>query len=252
MKLSYLPEFAVLIAAHARQICAEPSRLNDDIVGQQYIACRDRANHWMGEIDRTGGSGSFSAESLLASRHPLIDLAERILLNDVLIRSWASVLVLVDRSHTGQNLESIARNLHLSQMVIRHRVINRVLSATGPTREEVQHINGLRERVERWTDMVIGQLDPDIREDFAFQPSRATDFATTYSRDGMQGAGPDSHVWRLVLTGIRSAFCKTVPGSSLVSSDDRSLITSILAGLSPEITKLTRDELGPRIGSLRL
>lgn len=252
MKLSYLPEFAVLVTAHAKQICAEPLLLNDDIVGQQYIACRDRANHWMGEIDRTSGSGSFSAESLLASRHPLIDLAERILLNDILIRSWASVMVLVDRSNKVQNLESIARNLHLSQMVIRHRVISRVLSATGPTREEIQHINGLREKVERWTDMLIGQLGPQIQEDFAFQPSRAKDFATTYSRDGVEGAGPDSHVWRLVLTGIRSAFSKTVPGSSLVSSDDRNLLTSILAGLSPEVTKLTRDELGPRIGSLRL
>ena len=137
-------------------------------------------------------------------------------------------------------------------MVIRHRVISRVLSATGPTREEIQHINSVREKVERWTDMLIGQLDPEIHEDFAFQPSRANDFATTYRRDGIEGVGPGSHVWRLVLTGIRSAFSRTVPGSSLVSADDRNLITSILAGLSPEVTKLTRDELGPRVGSLRL
>lgn len=250
MKLSYVPELAVLLTAHSRLISNEPALLSDDIIGQQYIACRDRANRWMTEIERTSKTDAFSAECLLANRHPLIDLSERILVNDILIRSWAAILVLVDRRASASRLESIARNLHLSQMVLRHRVISRVLSATGPSREDVKHVSAVRERVERWTDMLLGQMDDEVRKDFAFQPERARDFAKTYGRTGEPG--PDSHVWRLVLTGIRSAFLRAVPDSSLVSADDRNLITAILAGLSPKVTQLTRDELGPRVGSLQL
>ncbi len=250
MKLSYLPEFTALLAAHVRLICAEPGRLDADTVGQIYIAARDRSNRWMQEIKRASETDAFTAESLLANRHPLVDLAERILLNDLLIRTWAGIMVSVDHVNETKSLESIARNIHLSQMVSRHRVISRVLSSTALTPADASHVNCIREKVERWTDMLMGQLSSEVHEQFAFQPERAADFANTYNHD--RQPGPDSHVWRLVLTGVRSAFSRDIPDSSLVSPDDRNLITAILAGLSPEVTKLTRDELGPRVGSLQL
>lgn len=250
VRLSYIPEFAALLAAHSRLIAAEPSRFSDAVIGQQYIACRDRSNRWMQEVERSASTDAHTAESLLANRHPLVDIAERILVNDVLIRSWAAVLVLVDRSHEAGRIESMARNTHLNQMVIRHRVLSRMVSATGPTKDETSHVNTVREKVERWTDMLMSQLDADVRKDFAFNPKRADDFATTYNDD--RAHGPESHVWRLVLTGIRSAFQREVPESSLVSADDRVVISTILAGLSPEVTQVTRDELGPHVGSLKL
>ncbi len=250
VRLSYLPEFAALLVAHARLIAAEPSRITDDIIGQQYIACRDRANHWMQEVDRTSGAEAFSAESLLASQHPIVDLAERILVNDVLIRSWAAVLTMTDRTHSVGRMDSIARNMHLGQLVLRHRVLSRVLANSGATNEEIKHVNVVREKVERWTDMLIGQLDPTASKDFAFQPDRASDFARTYSNSAE--SGPDNAVWKLILGGIRSAFRKEIRDSSLVSPDDRAVITAILAGVGPEVTRLTLPELGPRVGSLKL
>lgn len=250
VKLSYLPEFAALLSAHVRLICAEPSRLDADVVGQIYVAARDRSNRWMQEINRTSESDAFSPESLLARRHPLVDMAERILLNDILVRTWAGIMVSVDKVNEQATLGAIARNLHLGQMVLRHRVISRVLASNAVTSEETAHVNGVREKVERWTDMLMGQLEKSVRAQFAFQPDRADDFANTYSRDNKTGA--DSHVWKLVLTGVRSAFGRDIPDSSLVSADDRNLIMTILAGLSPAVTRLTRDELGPRVGTLQL
>lgn len=229
-------------------IVAEPERFTESVLGQQYVACRDRSNRWMQEVERCAGDDVCAAESLLANRHPLVDIAERILINDLLVRTWSAVLVMVDRTNSLNRIEPMARNTHLNQMVVRHRVLSRLVSATGPSRDEVNHVNAVREKVERWTDMLVGQLRPDVQKDFAFQPSRAQDFASTYNSDGSQG--PESHVWRLVLTGIRSAFQREVPNSSLVSADDRTVITAILSSLSPAVTQLTPGELGPRVGTL--
>ncbi len=250
MKLSYVPELAALIAAHADLIAAEPERLTDDVLGQQYIACRDRSNRWMQEIDRYSGTNAFSAESLLARRHPLADLAERILINDVLIRTWAATLALADLTSESRRTATIARNLHLGQMVIRHRVLSRVVASSGPTRSEVNNVNSVREKAERWADMLIGQLGHDLARDFAFQPRRAEDFSRCYHADDKQRQS--SHVWQLILTGVRSAFHSQIPESAVVSGDDRTVISTILAALSPEVTLLTRGELGPRVGSLQL
>lgn len=248
MNLSYLPEFAALLAAHASDICKEPERLNDHIVGQQYIAARDRANRWMQEINRTSTTEGFSAESLLAGVHPLVDIAERVLVNDVLVRTWAAVLTLVDRVNDLQQYECFARNIHVSQMVIRHRALTRVQGSVAPTPREAEHIKTVRQKVERWTDMLLGQLDPEVRKEFAFQPDRADDFAKTYIRR----EDDRRYVWKLILSGLRNAFSNLVPDSSMVSRDDRRVLTSILAGLSPDITQLTPEELGPQVGSLKL
>lgn len=250
MKLKYLPELAALIVSHADEIADDPTRVNEEVLGQLYIACRDRSNRWMTEIDRCASQDGFLAEALLANRHPLVDLTERILINDILIRTWAAVLVRVDKANKLERIESLARNLHLGQMVLRHRVLSRVLASTTITSDEIKQVNVVREKVERWTDMLIGQLGIDSHKDFAFQPERAADFEKTYTR--RKTDGPNAHVWRLVLTGLRAGFKKCLPDSSLVSSDDRNVVTTILAALSPDVTSLTREELGPRVGTLKL
>ncbi len=249
MKLGYLPEFATLIAAHARLIAAEPSRLTDDIIGQQYIACRDRANNWMGELERTKGAGAFSAESLLASQHPLVDLVDRILTNDMLIRVWASVLSMIDRTHEMGRFESIAKNMHSGQLVIRNRALRQISDNSALTSEELKHVEAMKTKVERWTDLLLGQLPQAVSQQFAFDAGRARDFASTYQL--IDPRGPRNPVWSLVLGGVRTAFHRELPHSSLVSADDRAVLTSILAGLSPNVTRLTYGELGPRSGSLK-
>lgn len=249
MKLGYLPEFATLLAAHARLIAAEPSRLTDEVIGQQYVACRDRANNWMRELERANGAEAFSAESLLANQHPLVDLTDRVLTNDMLIRTWCAVLMLTDRTHELGRFESIAKNIHLSQSVLRNRALRQTLENSAPTPTEVNHVNAMKTKVERWTDLILGQLPEDIRVQFAFDADRARDFAQTYQL--VDPRGPKNPVWGLVLAGIRTAFHRELPESSLVSPDDRTVLTSVLAALSPTITRLTLDELGPRAGTLK-
>ena len=250
VKLKYLPELAALIVSHADEIAREPDRVSDEVLGQLYIACRDRSNRWMGEIDRCASQDGFLAEALLANRHPLVDLTERILINDILIRTWSAVLVQIDKTNKLNRIESLARNLHLGQMVLRHRVLSRVLASTTVTPDEIKQVNAVREKVERWTDMLIGQLDRRVQKDFAFQPDRAADFEKTYTRKGTKGA--NAHVWRLVMTGMRAGFKRCLPDSSLVSADDRNVVTTILAALSADVTNVTREELGPRVGTLQL
>lgn len=238
MRLNYLPEFTALLVAHAQRIATHPEQVTQEAIGRVYLAFRDRSNRLLQEVDHATRADELFGGSAHGP-HPLISLGRRILINDLLVRVWCAIAVHVDETRETKEIAPIARNVHLNQMILRHRVLSRILAARTTTARDIAGINSLRERVERWCDMLLGQLPVSARQSYAFDSRRVSDFGTAYGRE----PGPSNHAWPLVLAGLRGAFERDLPASECVSPDDRAVLIALLRTVNTQVTWISNEEL---------
>ena len=158
----------------------------------------------------------------------LADLAERILVGEILNRVWVTTLISWDRRYNTKCAEPIARNVMLGHMLTRHQVLS-VIQKSGWVNDEQRHrIEQVNRRVQRWSDMLTSHLlhRYDLW-DLAYDEDRARDFADSNLRQNIND--PKSRVWNLILVGLRLAFPDRGNDTVLTTDLDREIIRAVIA-----------------------
>ncbi len=89
-------------------------------------------------------------------------VVQEILLSEMLSRVWSATMVAHDDYQRTDELHGVAHSIHIGQIEAKNRALKILLSVELESSEVFERLNQLRRKVERWTDLLLGQL-PDSR-----------------------------------------------------------------------------------------
>lgn len=200
-----LVQLATVIAAHGDSFVEGAQRVSASSLNDYWTASRCRFDRW-GRILKEFTSAVHRSRSDAAQAWPEIrPVIEEILLSEILTRVWGGVLFEHDRRLGVGESDPISRSIMMGHLEARHRTLALLLHGPGVGTVAAVELNRLRNRVERWIDMLIGGLlQNDAIEAFAVDPERAREFAA--ETNNRQRNPLEHHAWQLTLASLQAAF----------------------------------------------
>lgn len=153
---------------------------NDDqpllIASSYWVASKSRIQRWLTSIKMF--------EKDIKDPQPNHDpwaaleiVIQEVIQSELLTRVWAATVLSHDWYRRSDELHGLAHSVHLSHSEVKNRALRLMLNCENDQVEAVQRLNGLVHRMERWTDVFLGQLPfNDIAIQFAFDKKRVEDF----------------------------------------------------------------------------
>jgi hypothetical protein len=115
-------------------------------------------------------------------------VVQEILISEMLTRIWSATVLTPDWYHQQHEMHGLAHSIHVSHIEAKNRAIRILLTGQAANEEAFDRINGLRRRIERWTDLFLGQLPMgDKAAMFGFDRNRVVDF----NREQRESSGPE-------------------------------------------------------------
>lgn len=124
---------------------------------------------------------------------------------EMLIRIVTAVFTAADQRRNQCQAEPIARSLFLSFLDVKRLVLLVLVSEKHLSMDSLKRINRTRRTIERWTDLLLGQLVLRFGvEEFAHNISRAKDFGEDQS--SQTNPTHPTQIWDLIKAGLRISF----------------------------------------------
>ena len=220
-----LLELAALLASHGPLLVEHSAALPEESLQQYWNASQCRLDRW----------GRRLKQIQRQTHDPdLAGVLEEILTGEVLTRVWTAVVAGHDRRHRSDQAEPIARSVLMGHLEARWRVLSLLTSTSQISVPEAMRLDRLRNRAERWADLLLGYLSGvcNARE-FAVDPARVEDFAQDLrSPAGLRGG---RQAWNLVQASLRAAFGQGLARSSPNADLNAQIAASILSCFPPEL-----------------
>ena len=110
---------------------------------------------------------------------PAIEIViQEIFISEMLTRVWSAIMIIHDDEQKTDELANIAHSIHIGHVEAKNRAMRLLLEDPTANPESFDQLNKLRRKVERWTDLLLGQL-PNLETAtlFAYQANRVADFS---------------------------------------------------------------------------
>ncbi len=189
-----------------------------------WTSSRIRLNRWttalkMFEQDFTDSTPSHDPWPALSI------VVQEILMSELLTRVWAAVVSSHDWYRQSDEMHGLAHSVHVGHIEAKNRAFRVMLEGRELNEEMFDQMNALRRRIERWTDLFLGQL-PSASESakFAFDRSRVADF----NEEQNESFGPD-HTIRLKV--LAASFSSDLLRSNIDFAANPDLNREIAAGI---------------------
>ena len=85
-------------------------------------------------------------------------VVQEILLSELLSRVWSATVLTHDWYHQTDELHGLVHSVHVSHIEAKNRALRILLSGQATNETAFDRINRVRRRLERWTDLFLGQL----------------------------------------------------------------------------------------------
>ncbi len=194
-------EFTALIAAQASLIIEGITPILDGPLWVYWQHSQAVLRRWRMTIDQ------FEKHSDPDAPRQILEIAEDVLVAEMLTRVWGAVLTACDLQRDKKHSAQIARNVLNAHQQCRVSVLRSLVHSDTLPIERMAELDRLRRRVERWTDLLVGPLVARFGEPlaaFAFDARRASDFGEEHFSSRFQTTSQPS--WSFLLAGLRSAF----------------------------------------------
>jgi hypothetical protein len=152
-------------------------------------------------------------------------VAQEIIVSELLTRVWSATVLTHDWYHQSDELFGLAHSVHLSHLEAKNRTIRLLMLGRADNEQAFDRINALRRRIERWTDLFLGQLphsEPAYR--FGFDRNRVKDF---YSEQ-RAASGTESLARQKVMV---ASFSTNLQRDSVSNSANPDLNREIASGI---------------------
>lgn len=165
MHVVKLAELAAVMAYHGPALLYRHASVPPNAVSCYWTASRQRQNLWHQSLMRFDRAAD-QADPLRMRRWWLehFGVLEEIFVSELLTRVIAAIADGVDRASGCDEFSPIAQAIYLSHLDVRNRVQAVILDRRGCTVYDAVRLNRLRRTIERWTDVLIGQLAGYDRE----------------------------------------------------------------------------------------
>ena len=152
-------------------------------------------------------------------------VVHEILMSEMLTRTWSAAVLTHDWYHQTDELHGLAHSVHVGHIEAKNRAIRILLHGQAADEEAFDRLNAVRRRMERWTDLFLGQLpDSDTASAFGFDRNRVKDF----NREQRQSTGPEYSTRQKVLT---TSFTSDLLRNQMTHSANPDLNRDIAAGV---------------------
>jgi hypothetical protein len=178
MHVRELVELAAVVAVHGPVFARQGHAVPQAAIEQYWVASKCRIDRWLRLLRRlTDAAEQLPIPAPLA--WPRIQpVLHEILAGELLTRIWTAAAVAHDENRADENLAPIVRNIWLSHLDVRRRLLQLVADGRALDPDKSQSLDQLRRRMDRWCDMLLAHLSPLIDTmEFAVDAARARDFA---------------------------------------------------------------------------
>lgn len=152
-------------------------------------------------------------------------VVQEILMSELLTRVWSATVLTHDWYHQCDEMHGLAHSVNVAHIEAKNRAIRILLRGQADNETAFDRMNGLRRRLERWTDLFLGQLPQGNRSAvFGFDRSRVED----YNREQRESVGPQFVVRQKVLV---ASFAADMARDQLSYSANPDLNREIAAGV---------------------
>jgi hypothetical protein len=115
-------------------------------------------------------------------------VVHEILVSELLTRVWSAAVLTHDWYHQSDELHGLAYAVHVSHVEAKNRAMRILLAGQSLNEAAFDRMNGVRRRIERWTDLFLGQLPRGEQACvFGFDRNRVRDF----NNEHRQSLGPE-------------------------------------------------------------
>lgn len=228
-----LAQLAVVVSSAADELIHRPRPFAVKGIHRYWTASQCRLDRWGAALHQLT-----SQPRQAAATGDLPSLLEEILVSDLLTRAWTAVAIAHDRARhdvdNGGDFEPAARSILESHEEARQRALHLILDIAALRADQATSLNRLRQRVERWTNMLVAHLlvelpHPAIAQ-VAFDPQGAAQTASHIApyRDDAQRVG----AWETIRVSVVSALRRplTKPAQAELNTQ---IAAAILACLGP-------------------
>jgi hypothetical protein len=179
---------------------------------------------WMIVLDEASQRGPARIEILE-------QLAPRVFVCEMLVRMWGTILASVDVRQGTEDLTTIARNVVNGIVQIRIRLLRALLDAPSSEHDRVLHIDRLRRKFDRWTDLFLGPIAVESEcFEFTIDADRAREFGEDSRTDVT--VKRSNVVEHFISAGARSMFFPLLSDELLEESEFAGLMRSLLPCLA--------------------
>ncbi|HEV3004394.1 MAG TPA: hypothetical protein VGX78_08020 [Pirellulales bacterium] len=241
-------EFAALVSAHGPLLIERRAELSAAGLAQYWAASRCRLDRWARVLkcqsilppdsppvvnrDQSFSPGDGSVDRVPAGY--LNSVLVEILAGEVLARVWSAVLAAADRRRSTCDAAPIAESVLAGHVEARNRALKFLAHGPGITSHDAVELNRIRQRSERWTDLLLGHLCTiDDVSELAFHPSLALDFA--HDLRGHPAWTIGGQAWPLALVSMRAGFHRDLDLTSPNADLNARIASAVLACFPPEL-----------------
>jgi hypothetical protein len=200
-----LAELAARVAVMGPALIRGSEPVSEAANQAYWAASRCRLDRWSRLLRRLA-----DAQATLPRPAPLAwvrirPVLEEILVGELLARTWGAFCRGADQIRGRADLEPVAQNILAGHQEARNRLLQLLAAGDFFDVSEAAALNHLRQRVERWCDMLLAHLAIDVEiADFAFEPERAGQFAADLDVETV--ATDRKFTGQLVVASLRGAF----------------------------------------------
>jgi hypothetical protein len=200
-----LAELAARVAVMGPALIRRSEPVSEAANQAYWAASRCRLDRWSRLLRRLA-----DAQATLPRPAPLAwvrirPVLEEILVGELLARIWGAYCRAADQIRGRADLEPVAQNILVGHQEARRRLLQLLAAGDFFDVSEATALNHLRQRVERWCDMLLAHLAIDVEiADFAFEPERAEQFAADLDVETV--ATDRKFTGQLVVAALRGAF----------------------------------------------
>lgn len=214
-QIRHLADLGWDVAQAADPLLAERGPVPDEHLVEFWIATRSLANRWLAALSEWPSAARTSDSKTLFE-----SVAAEILVGDMLLRLWSTVLVVQDRQSGQNDARPVLDLVMFNLQHVRHRLLAALLVDAA----EFAELDRLRRRCERWTDVLLGPMVVKFGQaQYAHDARRAWDFG----EDADVSRGSDVAA-RMLQSSFRTAFqgselrqpVSSEPWSSIISHID--------------------------------
>jgi hypothetical protein len=194
---------------------------------EYWAASKCRLQHWLTTLQH------FSVQTLASSPRELVAWEairphiEEILASELLARTWAAAAKAYDECHDQPEVGPVAHSALSGHLEARNRVLHLISLGQQFAIVEAARLNDLRQKVERWCDMLLSHLAlrTDVA-DLAFDAVRCRDFAD----DLLHSTRPedDGLARELILASLNQSFRHALHDASPSAEFNEKVAASVM------------------------
>jgi hypothetical protein len=180
---------AVFLTSQFELVVRVGCRLPEVALQRFWVASRTRFDGWGAELRVCTDQLEQTDYGVNSLWHRWTPLLEEILISEIVTRIWSYFLEALDDRWGFHEYAPIGQSAYRAHIDARRRVLNLMLRARHRGLPTVWRLNCQRMNAERWTDLLLSQLEPrDWLVGYAFDEGRVRRFAGSVPNRAAAGA----------------------------------------------------------------